>query len=154
MSEYDEQPEGQSEGGALRKQLEAALAELKQYKTKERQETLSSTLRDKGFDPRAARLLPKDLEPGDLDGWLKENGDLIARLPEQKSEEPAKPASESKSEPTPEQKDLQSFVQSGQPTGASSPGGVRDELARVLASNDPAALQEWITKQGGTGRYI
>lgn len=76
----------QNNGGGLRKQLEQALARLKTLegenetlKTQTRQATISDLLKEKKYDAKVAKLIPKDVAPTAeaVKAWLDEYGDIF-----------------------------------------------------------------------------
>lgn len=76
----------QNQGNGLRAQLERALSEIKTLKdsnsalTKQvREATISSHIKEKGLNPKIAKLIPTDVENTKeaLDKWFEENADLF-----------------------------------------------------------------------------
>lgn len=76
----------QGNGGGLRKQLEAALARLKTVegenetlKTTTRQAAISALVKEKSYDAKVAKLIPKDIAPTAeaVTAWLDEYGDVF-----------------------------------------------------------------------------
>lgn len=76
----------QNNGGGLRKQLEQALAELKTLKEangtlkeQARQASVSTVLKDKGYNPKVAKLIPEtvDASAEAVQAWLDEYGDVF-----------------------------------------------------------------------------
>lgn len=76
----------QNSGGGLRKQLEQALAELKTLKEangtlkeQARRTSVSTVLKDKGYNIKVAKLIPTDVEPTAeaVQKWLDEYGDVF-----------------------------------------------------------------------------
>lgn len=77
---------GSTEGGALRKQYEEALAKLKErdekiaaFEAKERTQGLEASLSGKGLNPKLAGLVPADVasDPARLDAWLNDYADVF-----------------------------------------------------------------------------
>lgn len=112
----------------------------------QREETAKKVLESKGVNPKAARLLLKDLDEVNettIDAWLKDNGDLFA---------PLKPANEEKSaEELANLAELQR--QNGLTNAGGTPGNAQDLETRILAtrSMSPAegriALAEIVASQ-------
>jgi hypothetical protein len=83
-NEFDN--ENGNDGGALRKQLEAALAKLKEkdakladFEARERTRTVESALSERGLNPKLAKFVPADAatDLAQLDAWIKDNSDLF-----------------------------------------------------------------------------
>jgi hypothetical protein len=84
-NEFDN--DNSNDGGALRKQLEAALAKLKDrdeklaaLEAKERTRAVESVLSERGLNPKLAKFVSPEAasDPAQLDAWIKENGELFA----------------------------------------------------------------------------
>jgi hypothetical protein len=82
----DENENNNTDGGALRKQLEEALkaqnemkARLAEFEAKERQATVGSVLAAKGFNAKLARFVPDEVgaDEAKLTAWLNENADVF-----------------------------------------------------------------------------
>ena len=86
-------------GGGLRKQLEEALAELREYRKrdeqKERSQTAEKVLKDKGLDPALKALIPDDAEPA---AWVDQYATLLGAKPGARA---AEVKDEAKEEPEP-----------------------------------------------------
>lgn len=90
----DNQAENSAGGGGLRKQLEAALAEMKELKverdklkSQEISRTVGASLSEKGFKPEQAKFVPADIgaDPARLETWITENASLLARKDEEQN---------------------------------------------------------------------
>lgn len=150
MSEHDEQ----QSGSGLRKQLEEALERIKSlesenqsFRQEKRATSLQSALRQAGKDPRAASLLPSDLDPDGVSDWLKENGDLIANLP--KAEEPAPPAPKEEAPRSADDEALRQ-VTSAEPTSG-DPGDALTQLSQVKTKDE---LNAFLQKNGMQGSIL
>jgi hypothetical protein len=142
-------PEEKSEGGALRKQLEAALSELGQYKAKERQATIQQELVTRGYNPKGVTLIPKDIEPSALEGWLQENGEALARTPQQSSEDPPPQAAQRVSPD--DLADLKQFQNVAVPQPGTSGS---DLLTALRAAKTPEEANAIFRQGGGRGDLI
>lgn len=150
MPEQDDQHDEQS-GSALRKQLEAALAENAELKQQARVSAISKALDDKGFDPGATALVAAQVkDPGELDSWLEANGKFLAKkaAPPAEEEPPADPPPPPVSDE--QRKALQQVVNHGPSDGQPSPSDFEAELARVNTREElDALLQRYGRKPRG-----
>lgn len=89
---FDSDESGHQDGRGLRKQLEEALGEIRSLRNELTQEKrakdLTTLFTEKGKDPAAAALVPKDVDPK---AWLEANAAFIAdaKKEEVKDELPA-----------------------------------------------------------------
>lgn len=94
-------------GGGLRKQLEEALAELKEARKAlgkdERNQAAEAVLKDKGLDPALKAIIPEDRDPKE---WVEEYATLLgakpggaAKVEEVAAEEPESNASQAEPDP-------------------------------------------------------
>lgn len=85
---FDSDESGRQDGRGLRKQLEEALGEIRSLRNELTQEKrakdLTALFEEKGKDPAAAALVPKDVDPK---AWLDANAAFIADA----KKEPADP---------------------------------------------------------------
>lgn len=84
-----------TDGGAMRKQLEDALAankelgdKLKTFEAKEKLSSVGDALSAKGYAKSVAKFVPDDVgsDPVKLDAWLKDNLDVFAPTGESAAE--------------------------------------------------------------------
>lgn len=144
---------GNSNGGALRKQLEEALKEMKALRADNeklqktaRTQTVSTALAKKGLDAKVAKLIPADVAATDeaIGKWLEEYGDVFNL----KQDETA-PTAEAGDNPGPDtsvedfeaqQEYISTMRQMGNVTGGMlPPAKAQDLLAKI---NDPNLTAE------------
>lgn len=142
-------PDEKSEGGALRKQLEAALKELGEYRSKERRATIRTALEAQGFHPKGAAFVPKDLEPDALGDWLKENGDALARIQQPSTEELPPAATQRQVAPD----DLEALKQF-QSLSVPKPGSGSDLLTALRDAKTPEEANAIFRQGGGRGDLV
>lgn len=101
----DEGRQDGTHGGGLRKQLEEALAELKEARRllgkDERSKTAEAVLKDKGLDPALKDIIPEDQDPK---AWVEQYAHLLGAKPgsqakEESEEEPEEAASQQDVDP-------------------------------------------------------
>lgn len=148
----DQDNQQQSKG--LRAQLERALAENKALKdqaatlTKQvRTQTISSLIKDKGLNPKIAKLIPADVESTQeaLDTWFEENADLFPAPKDESGGTEDEPASEE------DQAFADQMNAMGNATGSSmTPQRERDMLAALQGKElTQEKLLEMINAAGG-----
>lgn len=84
----------ESGGGGLRRQLEEALAELKEFRAREAKRDAKETealLKDKGLDPAVKELIPEGADPSE---WIEKYSHLLGAKGTEKDVKPA-PSDES-----------------------------------------------------------
>jgi len=63
------------------KELSARLGEVEEennaLKTEKRSQLLSSTLNERGINPKIAKFIPSDLDEEGIAAWLEENGEIF-----------------------------------------------------------------------------
>lgn len=163
-SEWDFDDESQNtnnpqSGNGLRAQLERALTELKTLKTENaaltkqvRTATISSHVKDKGLNPKIAKLIPSDIEPTveALDAWFEENADLFpatATSTEGQGEQPQSGVDEDPEQAAmaTEMDRLANIANAGR-----VPGRVEDQMQKLLDPNlTQEKLMEMIRSAGG-----
>jgi hypothetical protein len=148
----DGQQSNQSQGGALRKQLEAALAanttqseELKKLKADVRRNAISKVLEKKNISEKVAKLVPAEVEPTAeaVEEWLKEYGDVFGvKTTEDANQDSAGDAGDeagSVDEAT-RQAYIAQMRQMGNVTVGAAPTGKESELLQKI--NDPKMTYE------------
>lgn len=87
----DEFEDGQTDGGALRKQLEAALKDKKALETQladlskqVRSSSVEKLFAEANADPRGMKFYSGEPTKDALEAWLKGDGDVFAKAPEAK----------------------------------------------------------------------
>lgn len=87
--DIDETGDGSQLVKDLRKQLNAAQKELKQFRTEKRTSTVSDVLSKRGINPKVAALIPADVEPTQeaVTAWLDEFGDVFGVVQGEKPSE-------------------------------------------------------------------
>lgn len=147
-----------SQGNGLRAQLERALAENKTLKesvstlTKQvRETTVSAHIKEKGLNPKIAKLIPSDIESTKeaLDAWFEDNADLF---PAVKSTEGQGEQLQGEVEEDPEQDAMAAQMDrmANVSNAGRVPGRQEDVIAKLRDPNlTPEKLMELITAAGG-----
>lgn len=142
-------------GGGLRKQLEDALAEIKDLRKEltqeKRADSAEALLKDKGLDPALKDLIPDDMEPA---AWVEKYAHLLGTKPASESGQPGEapeivapadddPALVAEREALAQ---IQGAAASGQPTTVTS-----DVLERMSKIQNEAELLEFFRTEGAQG---
>lgn len=153
---YDERDERRQDnsGGGLRKQLEEALAELKQLRDAQKA-SVPDLLKDKGIDPALAEIVPEGIDPK---VWIDKYAHLLgAKTPVEKLEGEPKEAEQPKIQ-APEHEDpalakereaveaMRGAQKDGSPSVVSS-----DLLERMGAIDNEAELLRFFGENGAPG---
>lgn len=126
----------------LQKQLAALLQENRQAK-------ITSQLQAKGYDPAVASLYGG--EPDKLDEWLTSVGPLLAKQPVSPGTEGNAGQQQGAVPPSTVPADGQAAIQQLQQMGnmAAPPQGTEaEQIAQMRATQDPAALMQYLQSQG------
>lgn len=145
----------QNQKNGLRVQLERALAENKTLKdqvtalsAQARTASISSLIKDKGLNPKIAKLIPADVESTQeaLDKWFEENADLFPATPKEQSG-----GDDQEQESDEDQEYAQQLNAMGNVTGSSAtPQRDRDLLAQMRSPElTQEKLLEMINAAGG-----
>lgn len=155
--QFEDQPEDTQLVRDLRKQLREASKTIKEQAAKieasaarDRAATVADILKGKGVNPKAANLIPSDLEASEeaISGWLAEYGEVLNIAPagdggggEGEAEQEGKGASGVNSETVEAMRRAQATEQAGQPAGVVL--GV-DELNKAMAETDDMTFDQAI----------
>lgn len=156
----DESQNNQQQGNGLRAQLERSLAEIKALKESNaalskqaREATISSHIKEKGLNPKIAKLIPGDVESTDeaITKWFEENADLFPAPPKEGQGEGEGQSSEADDE-DPEQAEL--IGQMNRMANVANAGRIpqrQEDLLAKISSADMTQekLLELINASGG-----
>ena len=159
MSGYDNYSEvfdgdglEQQTGGALRKQLEEALGEIRSLRSEltksKREETVTGLFKEKGIDPAAASLVPADADP---QKWLEQNAQFLRTVegvPANQEKQAAPEVEQAKPDPKleAERQQLQGLEEAGE-TGIPSTA-TADQISKLQSFDNEADLMAYIQSGG------
>jgi hypothetical protein len=137
-----------NDGGALRKQLEKALAEqkemaekLKAYEARERMSSVGDVLAKKGFNSKLARFVPDEVgaDEAKIDAWLKDNADVFTPQAGTEGESGDQVPG---GEPNAPQGAAEAFnrIEAVNASGKAATVDLDSVMAKIKAAKDPAEL--------------
>ncbi len=163
--DYDDDNSGQQQqqgkGNGLRQQLEAALRENKELKSKLettqkdlRREAVARVIGSKGYKAKLAKLIPADVEPTDegITKWLDEYGDLfgVDNMKEQQEQQQSTEAESTEDDEANSEFARQLGAMGRTTAGAQAPMKQEDLLKRIQdPSMDKKQLLDLIAAHGG-----
>lgn len=170
MGEYDNYTDNENEDDAgdgsqlvkdLRKQLNAAQKELKQFRTEKRSTTVSDVLSKRGINPKVAALIPADVEPTQeaVTAWLDEFGDVFGVAQGEKAPDGKAPAQTTEEAPSGVDADVASQwqqIQDSEHAGVKNAAVGTEEIVQKLESAQGGGfdaiveLLKGVTMRGGS----
>lgn len=162
--DYDDDETTQQQkqgGGGLRAQLEAALKKNKELETKLadtdaklRKEAVNRIISSKGYKPKVAKLIPREVEPTDeaITKWLEDYADIfnLEKKEEDEGEKPA-PAEPNPADDAANADYARQLAAMGAATGSGMPPMKEADLMKQIMdpTMDRKKLQDLIAAHGG-----